>query len=126
MSPVSDYEQPHDKLRDACPVRATLDVIRGRWKPCILFEVKDGARRFSYLQKTISGITPQTLTVQLRQLEADGILDRKISAGVPPCVEYTLSDFGKTLSEVMDRMEDWGAEYLRRQASKKKRTARKP
>jgi DNA-binding HxlR family transcriptional regulator len=75
MKSLADYEQKFDRLQENCPVRAALDVIRGRWKPSILYELKAGARRFSQLQAALPTITAQALTVQLRQLEADG-LDR--------------------------------------------------
>jgi DNA-binding HxlR family transcriptional regulator len=106
-------------LQDDCPVRAALDVIRGRWKPSILFELKTGPKRFSELQATLPGITAQALTVQLRQLEADGVVQRSVYAEVPPRVDYHLSEFGRTVSNVMDELEVWGAAYLARRASQK-------
>lgn len=115
MKPLSDYGQDVDRLREDCPVRAALDVIRGRWKPSLLFELKEGPVRFSKLQSALSGITAQALTVQLRQLEADGIVTRTVYPEVPARVEYDLSDYGKTLSAVMDQLESWGEGYLKRQ-----------
>lgn len=114
MKPASDYSQRHDRLQDDCPVRAALDVIRGRWKPSLLFELREGARRFSELQAAVPGITAQALTVQLRQLEADGIVSRVVYPEIPARVEYDLSEFGRTLSDVMDQLETWGAAYLAR------------
>lgn len=120
MKPVANYEQPMDRLRETCPVRAALDVIRGRWKPSLLFELKNGPMRFSKLQSALPGITAQALTVQLRQLEADGILSRTLYPEVPVRVEYGLSEYGKTLSSVMDQLESWGEDYLKRQKRIKK------
>ena len=119
MKSIADYEQKRDRLRDNCPVRAAIDVVRGRWKPSILFELKSGAKRFSELQLALSGITAQALTVQLRQLEADEVVARTLYPESPVRVEYALSDYGTTLSEVMDQLESWGASYLaRRQQAK--------
>ncbi len=119
MKTISDYEQKIDSLRDNCPVRAAIDVIRGRWKPSILCLLNDGTKRFSDLQAAIPEITAQVLTVQLRQLEADEIIERKIYAEVPARVEYMLSEYGRTLSEIMDQLEKWGAGYLERKAQQR-------
>lgn len=124
MKSLADYEQKFDRLHDDCPVRAALDVIRGRWKPSILYELKDGARRFSQLQAALPGITAQALTVQLRQLEADGVVRRSVHADESPLrVEYALSESGAALSGVMDQLEIWGAEYLERRGRGKPRVA---
>lgn len=114
MHHLAAYEQKIDPLRNRCPVRAALDVIRGRWKPMLLFELQEGPRRFSELQTRVRGITAQALTVQLRQLEADGIVSRRVFAQVPPCVEYQLTDMGRRLSVVMEQLDSWGREYQRR------------
>jgi DNA-binding HxlR family transcriptional regulator len=116
MKPLSDYAQKFDHLRDSCPVRAALDVIAGRWKPSILYELKTRARRFSDLQCALPEVTAQALTVQLRQLEADGVIARTVYPEVPVRVEYALTEQGKALSAVMDQLEQWGADYLERQA----------
>ena len=112
MKPVKDYSQPYDYLRENCPVKAAIDVIRGRWKPAILCELNAGTKRFCDLQGTLPEIAPQVLTVQLRQLEADGVIVRTVYAEVPPRVEYALSVMGRELSRVMDELEAWGARYL--------------
>ena len=114
MKSIGDYAQKFDRLQDDCPVRAALDVIRGRWKPSILFELKDHPRRFSEMQAAMPGITAQALSVQLRQLEADGIVSRAVYPEIPVRVEYELSEFGRTLADVMDQLEVWGATYLAR------------
>ena len=115
MKPISDYRQRFDKVRQNCPVRATLDVIRGRWKPLILRELRDGTRRFTDLQAALPEVAAQTLTVQLRQLEADEIITRTIYPEIPARVEYELSKYGRTLSKVMEELEAWGEGYLERQ-----------
>ena len=113
---VATYAQKIDRVREGCPVRAALDVIQGRWKPSILWELNCGTKRFSDLQTALPGITAQVLTVQLRQLEADGVLVRNIYPEVPARVEYALSEHGRALSAVMDQLEAWGVRYLERQA----------
>ena len=114
MKSLSDYEQKFDRLREDCPVRAALDVIRGRWKPSILFEIKDGKKRFCDIQSALPRISAQALTVQLRQLEADGVVVRTVYAEVPARVEYALSKHGSNLSAVMDQLEAWGIRHLKR------------
>jgi DNA-binding HxlR family transcriptional regulator len=111
---LTDYEQKFDKLRDQCPVRAALDVIRGRWKPSILWELNGGTKRFSDLQAALPEVTAQALTVQLRQLEADGVVERAVYAQVPARVEYSLTENGRALSDVMDQLEKWALNYLQR------------
>jgi DNA-binding HxlR family transcriptional regulator len=76
MKPLSEYEQKVDRLHDSCPIKAAIDVIRGRWKPMILWELGADTKRFSDLQAAQPEIAAQVLTVQLRQLEADGIIRR--------------------------------------------------
>lgn len=124
MKSGADYAQKHDRLQDNCPVRAALDVIRGRWKPSLLYELKDRPRRFSELHSALPGITPQALTVQLRQLEADGVVSRTVYPVIPARVEYALTDFGTTLSRVMDELEAWGTEYLARRNRSQSRPSR--
>lgn len=96
---------------DRCPVSVTLEVIGGRWKPTILFHLKDEPRRFNALRRLIPDITQRMLTLQLRALEADGIVDRTVHAKVPPHVEYRLSRYGCTLGPILDAMESWGSEH---------------
>ncbi|KAF0094908.1 MAG: HxlR family transcriptional regulator [Puniceicoccaceae bacterium 5H] len=111
----TDYSQKIDPLREQCAVKATLDVIRGRWKPLILWELSQGVQRFSDLQAELSGVTAQALTVQLRQLEADGVVKRTVYPEVPVRVEYELTPEGGQLSGVMAELEKWGIGYLKRQ-----------
>jgi DNA-binding HxlR family transcriptional regulator len=115
MRSLSDYEQKFDRLREGCPVRAALDVIRGRWKPSILFEIKDEKKRFGDIQSALPQISAQALTVQLRQLEADGVVVRAVYPEIPARVEYALSEHGRNLSAVMDQLEAWGIRHLKRE-----------
>lgn len=96
-------------------MRAALDVIRGRWKPSILFVLSSGPARFGDIQSQLAGVTAQALTVQLRQLEADGVVIRTVYPEVPARVVYRLSEHGAGLSGLMDQLENWGRDYLVRQ-----------
>ena len=95
-----------------CPVTFTLSRIGGKWKPIIIFLVSKGGNRFSILQKAILGISKQMLTKQLRELEADGILDRKIYAEIPPRVEYFMTELGQSLMPIIKSMKKWGDAHM--------------
>lgn len=99
---------------NSCPVKATADVISGKWKPLILFCLKPGAQRYTQLRKSISGPSHKVLTQQLRQLQQDGILTRKVYPSVPPKVEYSLSRYGQTLIPVLNAMARWGKKHATR------------
>lgn len=94
-----------------CPVALTVDAIGGKWKPTILFYLKDRPRRFNELRRLIPDITQRMLTLQLRALEEDGIVVRTVHDLVPPKVEYSFSARGWTLSPVLEAMEQWGREH---------------
>ena len=95
-----------------CPVSYTMSKIGGKWKPIILFLISKKANRFGILQRGIKGISKQMLTKQLRELEADGILERKIYAEIPPRVEYFVTELGKTLMPVIRSMKRWGDQHM--------------
>src|SRR5437867_5251503 len=92
-----------------CPVETTLAVIAGRWKMVILYHLFDGTLRFSELQRAMPGVTQKMLTQQLRELERDGVVRRKIYPQVPPKVEYSLSPLGQSLKPALDSMCKWGS-----------------
>ena len=95
-----------------CPVTATMRVLGGKWKPILINAIYfTTPARFGELKRSVIGITQSMLTQQLRELEDDGIIDRKIYAEIPPKVEYTLTEFGLTLSPVIQTMANWGVEY---------------
>lgn len=98
----------------ACPVETTLDVIGGKWKGIILYQLLDGTKRFNEFRRLNPGITQFMLTLQLRELERDGIIHREIFKEVPPRVEYSLTDFGRTLEPVITSMKAWGESYKER------------
>src|SRR5919197_5719342 len=91
-----------------CPAELTLDVIGGRWKVLILWQLFQGEKRFSELFRSLDGITQKMLTQQLRELEKDGIVHRQVYPQVPPKVEYSLTPLGKSLRPVVDAMCEWG------------------
>ena len=97
-----------------CSVGATLDVIGGKWKGIILFHLLEEKKRFNQFRKLMPGITQRMLTLQLRELEAEGIIHRKVYSEVPPKVEYSLTEFGMTLSPIIQSMKVWGDEYAKR------------
>lgn len=95
----------------ACPVETTLTLISDKWKVLILRDPMPGTKRFGELKKSIGTVTQKVLTAQLRQMEASGLLTRTVYAEVPPRVEYTLTDLGRSLRPVLDAMEAWGKAY---------------
>jgi DNA-binding HxlR family transcriptional regulator len=97
-----------------CPVKATLDIIGGKWKPVILYYLKDETLRFGELQRSVPHATKRMLTLQLRELEHDGIINRKVFEQVPPKVEYSLTRYGRTLAPILDLMAAWGTKHRSR------------
>jgi DNA-binding HxlR family transcriptional regulator len=95
-----------------CPVETTLRLIGGRWKVLVIRELSKGVRRFGELQRALTGITQKMLTQQLREMEKDGIIHRKIYLQVPPKVEYSLTPLGESLKPILDAMRNWGISYL--------------
>lgn len=96
---------------DCCPVTATLDIIGGKWKALILHHLHGHTRRFNELHRHLPSITQRMLTLQLRELENDGIVHREVYPQVPPKVEYSLTEFGQTLMPVIQAMHQWGKQY---------------
>jgi len=100
---------------ETCPLAALLDVVGGKWKCIILWWVMDGPQRFSQLRNNMPGVTQKMLTQQLRDLERDGFLTRKVFAEVPPRVEYSATPLTHTLRPVLVAMHDWSARHLLKQ-----------
>jgi len=98
---------------DNCPVEATLELIGGKYKTLILWHLSEGKLRFSELRKVIVNATPKMLTQQLRELEANKLIYREVFPIIPPKVEYSLTELGRSLLPVLVAMRDWGAGYLR-------------
>ncbi|MFY0476342.1 winged helix-turn-helix transcriptional regulator [Achromobacter marplatensis] len=104
---------PDSKQREyRCAVEITVDIAGGRWKPLIIHYLLSGTKRFGELRKLIGEVTQRSLTLQLRDLEANGIISREIFAEVPPRVEYTLTPLGATLAPTLEAMKSWGEHYL--------------
>ena len=93
---------------DNCPVEATLELIGGKYKALILWHLSQGILRFSELRQVIKGATPKMLTQQLRELEANGLVHREVYPVIPPKVEYSLTETGRSLMPVLVAMRDWG------------------
>lgn len=94
-----------------CPVEVTLMLIGNKWKVLILRDLMDGTRRFGELKKSVGQISQKVLTSQLREMEAQGLVNRKVYAEVPPRVEYSLTELGKSLKPVLDALRSWGEDY---------------
>lgn len=95
----------------ACPVKTTLSLIGDKWKVLILRDLMPGTKRFGELKKSIGSVSQKVLTAQLRDMEANGLISRKVYAEVPPRVEYSLSNLGKSLKPILDAMKNWGEDY---------------
>ena len=94
--------------RTGCAVEATLSVVGGVWKPVLVFHLLNGKLRFNALCRIIPAATPRMITLQLRELEADGIIKRTVFPEIPPKVEYELTELGQSLAPVLLSMRDWG------------------
>jgi DNA-binding HxlR family transcriptional regulator len=91
-----------------CSVEAALEVIGGKWKGVILFHLMSGTKRFNELRRMMPNVTQRMLTLQLRELEDDGIVQRMIYQQIPPKVEYSLTEYGRTLEPILHLLKDWG------------------
>ena len=100
--------------KSGCPAEATLAVISGSWKVPILFHLASQTKRFSELRRDLAGISQKVLTQQLRELERDGVVTRKVYAQVPPKVEYSLTSTGRSLMPVVKVMCRWGNARMRK------------
>ena len=96
-----------------CPVEAILSIIGGKYKPIIIYHLIDSTLRYNELQKIMPQATPKMLAQQLRELEADGVIVRKVYPVVPPKTEYSLTDYGRTLAPIMQSMCDWGNAHMK-------------
>lgn len=106
---------PHTRYdcNDGCPVEKTLELIGGKWKGVILYHLLADTIRFNELRRLMPGITQKMLTKQLRELEADNLILRKIYPEVPPKVEYSITEYGKTLEPVITALQSWGSMHLK-------------
>ena len=95
----------------ACPVETTLTLIGDKWKVLILRDLMPGTKRFGELKKSIGKVSQKVLTAQLRDMEQNGLVHRKVYPEVPPRVEYSLTPLGMSLRPILDAMWNWGQEY---------------
>ena len=95
----------------ACPVEVTLKLMGNKWKILIIRDLLDGTKRFGELKKSIGHVSQKVLTAQLRDMEASGLVSRKVYAEVPPRVEYSLTELGCSLKPILDAMWMWGENY---------------
>ena len=95
----------------ACPVETTLTLIGDKWKVLILRDLMPGTKRFGELKKSIGMVSQKVLTAQLRDMEENGLVHREVYAEVPPRVEYSLTELGKSLKPILDSMWSWGEDY---------------
>lgn len=103
------------KLRQQCDFELTMDIIGGKWKGMIIYYLFKEPKRFIELRRLLPDITQRMLTLQLRQLEKDQIVIRKVYAEVPPKVEYSLTEIGKALHTAFNKINEWGALYKKQQ-----------
>mgnify|MGYP000119283740 FL=1 len=98
----------------ACSVETTLMLIGDKWKVLILRDLMPGTKRFGELKKSLGSVSQKVLTAQLRDMEENGLVNRKVYPEVPPRVEYSLTDLGMSLKPVLDALQDWGEDYKRK------------
>ena len=101
----------HYDCNAGCPVEAALELIGGKWKGVALYHLMDGPVRFNQLKRKLGAVTQRTLTKQLRELEADGLVRRTVFPVVPPKVEYDLTKKGQSLRPIIMALREWGAEH---------------
>ena len=97
-----------------CPVEVTLTLISNKWKILIIRDLLEGTKRFGELKKSVTNISQKVLTSNLREMEENNLLTRKVYPEVPPRVEYTLTEIGKSLSPLLDAMDEWGTGYKKK------------
>ena len=104
------------KSLPACPVETTLTLIGDKWKVLILRDLMPGTKRFGELKKSIGSVSQKVLTAQLRDMEQNGLVHREAFAEVPPRVEHSLTELGRSLKPILDAMWNWGEEFKARNA----------
>lgn len=111
MNTVNKPESDTEICDFPCPVETTLKVIGGKWKALILFHLQSGPKRFNQLRRLIPRVTQRMMTTHLRELERDGIIHRQVFDVVPPHVEYSLTELGRTITPILNAMAKWGQQY---------------
>lgn len=108
---IKDFNMKNNNKLTLCPVEITLSLISDRWKVLIIRDLLTGTKRFGELRKSLGNVSQKVLTANLRSMENDRLIIRKVYAEVPPKVEYSLSETGLSLKPVLDSMVKWGLEY---------------
>ncbi len=111
MESINDIAATPSRELPACPVETTLMLIGDKWKVLILRDLMPGTKRFGELKKSIGYVSQKVLTAQLRAMEESGLLTRTVYAQVPPRVEYSLTELGKSLKPILDALWNWGEQY---------------
>lgn len=111
-----DRKGNHSSI-EHCPIEATLVLIGGKYKTLILWSLSEKTLRYSELRKAVPCATPKMLTQQLRDLEKNGLVNREIFPVIPPKVEYSLTDFGRSIKPVLGAMYSWGSDYLKQKSA---------
>ncbi len=106
-----------DSRQFECPIEAIVDVIGGKWKLSILYQLFQGTKRYGELKRLVPNATERMLTLQLRELEASGIVQRTVYPEVPPKVEYSLTELGLSLEPVLQTMLHWSEKYLQQEGA---------
>jgi DNA-binding HxlR family transcriptional regulator len=109
---MEDYMIVFNDKQYNCPMEMTIELIGGKWKALLLWNLSDGSLRFHELQKRFPGLTQKMLTQQLRDMEQNGLINRRVYPVVPSKVEYSLTEFGRTLIPVLYAMNKWGNDYI--------------
>ncbi|MWA10421.1 winged helix-turn-helix transcriptional regulator [Streptomyces sp. BA2] len=105
---------PTKKRTYTCGLDAAIDIMGGKWKGLILFALDEGPLRFGELRRAVPGISERMLILQLREMENSGLVHREVFHQVPPKVEYSLTEFGQSLSTAMMPLGEWGEEHMER------------
>lgn len=109
---LGDYVKLKGKIYP-CTVSLTMDLVGGKWKAVILYHLKDEAKRYNELRKEMPSVTEMTLSLQLKQLEKDGLISRKVHGRKPPIkVVYSLTDFGKSFVPILEAITEWGNQVV--------------
>lgn len=108
------YDMRTKKELPPCPVETTLTLIGDKWKLLILRDLMSGTKRFGELRKSVGNISQKVLTENLREMESDKLLKRKVYAQVPPKVEYSLTELGESLNPIIESLRDWGNSYKKK------------
>lgn len=103
----------NDKPNTKCPVERSLQILGGKWKILVIFHLSSGTKRFNELRRLIPNATQRMLTRQLRELEHNGIVKRKVYPEIPPKVEYDLTELGVSLNPVLDVLHKWGSDHIK-------------